>query len=101
MRRHLRAFTVLSLIAGLLAWGAVPASARTGRLILHRHAIPGRYIVVLRSSVPRAPGLVAAGMQRAYGRSVQRVFPSAEDGFAADMTRARAVRTSRDRVSPT
>src|SRR4029453_15182358 len=96
MRRHLRAFTVLSLIAGLLAWGAVPASARTGRLILHRHAIPGRYIVVLRSSVPRAPGFVAAGMQRAYGASVQRVFTSALDGFVADMTRAQAVRTSRD-----
>src|SRR4029450_12141245 len=96
MRRHLRAFTVLSLIAGLLAWGAVPASARTGRLILHRHAIPGRYIVVLRSSVPRAPGFAAAGMQRAYGASVQRVFTSALDGFVADMTRAQAVRTSRD-----
>ena len=96
MRRHLRAFTVLFLIAGLLAWGAAPASARPGRLILHRHAIPGRYIVVLRSSVPRAPGFVAAGMQRAYGASVQRVFTSALDGFVADMTRAQALRTSRD-----
>ena len=96
MRRHLRTFTVLSLIAGLLAWGAAPASARPGRLILHRHAIPGRYIVVLRSSVPRAPGFVAAGMQRAYGASVQRVFTSALDGFVADMTRAQALRTSRD-----
>ena len=96
MRRHLRAFTVLSLIAGLLAWGAAPASARPGRLILHRHAIPGRYIVVLRSSVPRAPAFVAAGMQRAYGASVQRVFTSALDGFVAEMTPTQALRTSRD-----
>ena len=96
MRRHLRTFTVLSLIAGLLAWGAAPASARPGRLTLHRHAIPGRYIVVLRSSVPRAPGFVAAGMQRTYGASVQRVFTSALDGFVAEMTRTQALRTSRD-----
>ena len=96
MRRHLRTFTVLSLIAGLLAWGAGPASARSGRLILHRHAIPGRYIVVLRSSVPRAPAFVAAGMQRAYGARVQRVFTDALDGFVADMSRAQALRTSRD-----
>src|SRR6185503_20970600 len=96
MRRHLRTFTVLSLIAGLLAWGAGPASARPGRLILHRHAVPGRYIVVLRSPVPRAPGFVAAGMQRAYGASVQRVFNSALNGFVADMSRAQARRTSRD-----
>ena len=96
MRRHLRTFTVLSLIAGLLAWGAGPASARPGHLILHRHAIPGRYIVVLRSPVSRAPGFVAAGMQRAYGASVQRVFTSALNGFVADMSRAQALRTSRD-----
>ena len=96
MRRHLRTFTVLSLIAGLLAWGAGPASARSGRLILHRHAIPGRYIVVLRSSVPRAPAFVAAGMQRAYGARVQRVFTDALDGFVADMSRTQALRTSRD-----
>ena len=96
MRRHLRTFTVLSLIAGLLVWGAGPASARPGRLILHRHAIPGRYIVVLRSPVPRAPGFVATGMQRAYGASVQRVFSSALNGFVADMSRAQALRTSRD-----
>ena len=96
MRRHLRTFTVLSLIAGLLAWGAGPASARSGRLILHRHAIPGRYIVVLRSSVPRAPAFVAAGMQRAYGARVQRVFADALDGFVADMSRAQALRTSLD-----
>ena len=96
MRRHLRTFTVLSLIAGLLAWGAGPAFARSGRLILHRHAIPGRYIVVLRSSVPRAPAFVAAGMQRAYGARVQRVFTDALDGFVADMSRTQALRTSRD-----
>ena len=96
MRRHLRTFTVLSLIAGLLAWGAGPASARSGRLILHRHAIPGRYIVVLRSSVPRAPAFVAAGMQHAYGGRVQRVFADALDGFVADMSRAQALRTSLD-----
>ena len=35
-------------------------------------------------------------MQRAYGASVQRVFTSALDGFVADMTRAQALRTSRD-----
>src|SRR5512132_4167506 len=96
MRRHLRTFTVLSLIAGLLAWGAGPAFARSGRLILHRHAIPGRYIVVLRSSVPRAPAFVAAGMQRAYGVRVQRVYADALEGFVADMSRAQALRTSRD-----
>jgi subtilisin family serine protease len=96
MHRHLRTFTVLSLIAGLLAWGTGPASARSGRLILHRHAIPGRYIVVLRSSVPRAPAFVAAGMQRAYGAKVQRVFADALDGFVADMSRAQALRTSLD-----
>ena len=96
MRRHLRTFTVLSLIAGLLAWGAEPASARSGRLILHRHAIPGRYIVVLHSSVPRAPAFVAAGMQRAYGVRVQRVYADALGGFVADMSRAQALRTSLD-----
>jgi hypothetical protein len=96
MRRHLRTFTVLSLIAGLLAWGAGPASARSGRLILHRHAIPGRYIVVLRSSVPRAPAFVAAGMQRASGVRVQRVYADALEGFVADMSRAQALRTSHD-----
>ena len=96
MRRYLRTFTVLFLIAGLLAWGAGPASARSGRLILHRHAIPGRYIVVLRSSVPRAPAFVAARMQRAYGAGVQRVFADALEGFVADMSRTQALRTSRD-----
>jgi hypothetical protein len=63
MRRHLRGFTVLFLIAGLLAWEAAPASARPGRLILHRHAIPGQYILVLGSAVPRALGLVAPTAQ--------------------------------------
>jgi subtilisin family serine protease len=51
---------------------------------------------VLRSWVPRAPAFVAAGMQRAYGARVQRVFTDALDGFVADMSRAQALRTSRD-----
>jgi subtilisin family serine protease len=35
-------------------------------------------------------------MQRAYGARVQRVFTDALDGFVADMSRAQALRTSRD-----
>ena len=54
---------VLPVIAGLLAWEAAPASSRPGRLILHRHAIPGQYIVVLGSAVPRALGFVAPTAQ--------------------------------------
>src|SRR4029453_9704125 len=96
MRPHLRTFTVLSLIAGLLAWGAGPASARSGRLILHRHAIPGRYIVVLRSSVPRAPAFVAAGMRRGWGAGGGGGLPEGVDGLVADMSRAQALRTSLD-----
>ena len=97
MRRHLRAFTVLSLIAGLLAWGAAPASARPGRLILHRHAIPGRYIVVLRSSVPRAPGVrrgrdgaraTEPGVQRRVHLGARRVRRRDDaDAGAADQPR--------------
>src|SRR5262245_43067161 len=96
MRRHLRTFIVLTLIAALLIWGGAPASARSGRRLRHGPSIPGRYIAVLRSSVPRGPAYVAAGMQRAYGASVQPVFTYALDGFVADMSRAQALRTSLD-----
>ena len=94
-RRHLRTFTVLSLIAGMLAWAA-PASAGPGRLLRHPNAIPGRYIVVLRSSPSRTSSAVAADLQRAYGADVRLVFGDALDGFAAEMTRTQALRASRD-----
>ena len=95
LRRHLRTFTVLSLIAGMLAWAA-PASAGPGRLLRHRNAIPGRYIVVLRSSPSRTSSAVAADLQRAYGADVRLVFGDALDGFVAEMTRTQALRASRD-----
>ena len=95
MRRHLRTFTVLSLIAGSSPGGRAglrparppdPASTRDPRP-LHRRA---GFVGATR------PGFVAAGMRRAYGASVQGVFTYALDGFVADMTRAQALRTSRD-----
>ena len=62
----------------------------------HRNAIPGRYIVVLRSSPSRTPSAVAASLQRAYGADVRLVFGDALDGFVAEMTRTQALRASRD-----
>ena len=97
LRRHLRTFTVLSLIAGMLAWGA-PASAGPARLLSHHNAIPGRYIVVLRSSPSRALSAVAKDLQRAYGADVRLVFGDALDGFVAEMSRTQALRASRDRA---
>ena len=81
MRRHLRAFTVLFLIAGLLAWGAAPAAARPGRLILHRHAIPGRYIVVLKDGVNADAAADVIGDRRGFDAGT--VYTDALSGFAA------------------
>ncbi len=94
-RRRLCTFTILSLIAGMLAWGA-PASAGPARLLRHHNAIPGRYIVVLRSSPSRTLPAVAKDVQRAYGADVRLVFGDALDGFVAEMTRTQALRASRD-----
>ena len=96
VRRHVRTLTVLSLIAGLLAWQAAPATAGPGRLIRHRDAIAGRYIVVLRASPTRTPASLAADVQRAYGTDARLVFGAAIDGFVAEMSRTQALRVSRD-----
>lgn len=94
-RRHLCTFTILSLIAGMLSWGA-PASAGPARLLRHHNAIPGRYIVVLRSSPSRTLSAVAKDLQAAYGADVRLVFGDALDAFVAEMTRTQALRASRD-----
>ena len=94
-RRHLCTFTIFSLIAGMLSWGA-PASAGPARLLRHHNAIPGRYIVVLRSSPSRTLSAVAKDLQRAYGADVRLVFGDALDGFVAEMSRTQALRASRD-----
>jgi subtilisin family serine protease len=95
LRRHLRSSLAFALVLGL-CWAGGPASAETGRLIRHRDAIPGRYIVVLRSSPSTSPRSVAADVERSYGADVRRVFGAALEGFVAEMTRAEALRTSRD-----
>src|SRR5262245_3650476 len=91
LRRHLRTVVALSLVAGLVALGVTSASAREGRLIRHRNAVPGRYIVVLKDSAP-VPGVVVAS---AAG-NVRMVFDSALHGYVSRMSPAQALATSRD-----
>jgi hypothetical protein len=81
--RHLRSLFAFSLLAGLLVWGASPASAAQGRLIRHADAIPGRYIVVLRPSAATRTADVVSEVLRNYHASVGTVFRAALHGFVA------------------
>jgi len=81
--RHLRSLFAFSLLAGLLVWGASPASAANGRLIRHTDAIPGRYIVVLRPSAKARTADVVSEVMHRYHASVGTVFRAALHGFVA------------------
>ena len=81
----MRKALALGLMVGVLAFGSAwEASA----------APPGRYIVVLESSVSSAED-VAANHAARFGASVKRVYETALKGYAARMTAEQAARVSR------
>ena len=94
--RRVRSLFAFSLLAGLLVWGASPASAAQGRLIRHAHAIPGRYIVVLRPSAASRTDALVGEVRSSYHVNVGMVFHAALPGFVAHMTPTQASDLSRN-----
>jgi subtilisin family serine protease len=86
----------VSLVAGLLAWGAAPASAGAGRVLRSPTAIAGRYIVALRPSVVGRPVMTADAVASEHGGRIVRVYGAAFRGYAAAMTPEEALATSLD-----
>lgn len=87
---------VLSLMAGLLAWGAVPASAAEARIRRVARPIAGRYIVALRPSLVSRPAITTDAVVSAHGGTVTHVYTSALRGFSATMSAEQAAATSLD-----
>lgn len=87
---------LVALIAGVLAWGAVPASAAGGEVRHVPNAISGRYIVVLAPEVLTRPELAADAIVSAVGGSILRVYGQALRGFAVAMTEGQASAASLD-----
>ncbi len=87
---------VLSLVAGLLAWGAGPASAAEARIRRVARPIAGRYIVALRPSLVTRPAIATDAVVSAHGGTVTHVFTSALRGFSAVMSAEQAAATSLD-----
>lgn len=94
--RHLPCLLVLSLVAGMLAWGAAPASATESRVRSVADPIAGRYIVVLRASVVQRPVMAADAVVSTHGGRILRVYRSALRGFAVEMSAEQAAATSLD-----
>ncbi|WP_395854351.1 S8 family peptidase [Cystobacter fuscus] len=73
---------------------ALGSEARTGKFVTVTHAIPGEYIVVLRTprpgETPLAPSVMADNLSARYGGSAFLSYAHALRGFASRMTAKQA-----------